>query len=159
MSAPPAAVPVSPQPVAQVPTAQAPLTPIPKPKQNIEASRAESKIPKQRVNDIDHPVTPQELHDADDELKLGEDTLQRVQKLREDIIQGRVKATGQRKKELGFLPESKVRITTPKKGIKIKTKYTKEQFEKYLETAKHLDEQKKKRLIETINDLMKETES
>jgi hypothetical protein len=152
---------VSPQPVVQVPTVQAPpvAAPVPKrPKHNIEVNRVENRIPKQRVDDIDRPVTPQELHEADEELKLGEDTLQRIQKLREDIIQGRVKATGQRKKELGFLPESKVRITTPKKGIKIDTKQTKEQFEKYLETAKQLDEQKKKRLTETINDVMKGTE-
>jgi hypothetical protein len=122
--------------------------------------------PKIAVDDIDRSVTPQELQEADEYLKLGQgykpgkdvDTARGVRELREAILQGRVNATEQRKRELGFLPESKVRATIPKKEMKIKTKYTKEQHEKYLETARRLDEQKKKRLADAINDVMKETE-
>ena len=161
MPTPPVTVPVSPKPVIPVPTAQAPpvVTAASKrPKQNSQASKVEKNIHQQRAGALDRPATPQELQDADEEMKLGEDTLQHIQKLREDIVQGRAKATGQRKIELGFLPESKIQPITPKKGITIKTKYTKEQFEKYLETAKQLDEQKKKRLAKTINDVMEGTE-
>jgi uncharacterized protein (UPF0335 family) len=48
-------------------------------------------------------------------------------------------------------------VTIPAKEHKLKTKFTKEQFEKYLETARRLDEQKKKRLAEAIENVMKET--
>ena len=106
--------------------------------------------------DLDRPVTPKELRDADNELKLGDETIQKIRELREDILQGRVNATKQRKIELGFLPETKVRATTPAKEIKVKAKYTKEEFERYLETARLLDEQKRKRLAEAINDVIKE---
>jgi hypothetical protein len=92
------------------------------------------------IVDIDRPVTAEELQAANEELKLGEETVQKLQELREEILQGRFKATEPRKIELGFLPESKVRITTPAKGKKVKGKYSKEQFEKYLETARHLAE-------------------
>jgi hypothetical protein len=115
--------------------------------------------PKRIIDDIERQVTPQELQEANDFLKLGEDTAQKIRELREDILQGRVKATEPRKIELGFLPETKVQIEIPKKGIKLKDKYTKEQFEKYLETARRLDEQKKKRLAEAINDIINGAES
>ena len=89
------------------------------------------------------------------ELTFEEGMNQRIHELREDILQGRVKATKQRKKELGFLPETKVRAIIPKKGVTINATYTKGQFEKYLETARRLDEQKKERIAHEITDVMK----
>ena len=120
----------------------------------------------QIIDPIDRPVTPEELREANEILALGTDrgmwkgkrdvdTVEGVRKLRRDILEGRFRATKQRKKELGLA--SDVRVSTPPTGIKIKTKYTKEQFEKYLETARRLDEQKKKRLAEAIDDVMKDT--
>ena len=115
--------------------------------------------PKRIIDDIERPVTPQELQEANAGLKLDDETAQKIHELREDILQGRVKATEPRKIELGFLPETKVQIKIPKKGINFKAKFTKEQYEKYLETARRLDEQKKKRLAEAINDVMNGAES
>jgi hypothetical protein len=108
-----------------------------------------------RKKNLDRKPTAKELREANKELKLGEETQQGVRQLRKDILEGRVNATKQRKRELGLMPE--VRVTIPAKEHKLKTKFTKEQFEKYLETARRLDEQKRKRLAEAINDVMKET--
>jgi hypothetical protein len=149
---PPAAV--KPQVAAEVVRPSMPvMTPLAKPKRKI-------------LEDLDRPVTPQELQEANEYLKLGKgfrpgkdiDTAQGVRELRKDILEGRVKATEQRKRELGLSAE--VRVRTPPKEIKIKNKIrrTKEQFEKYLETAQRLDEQKRKRLAESINDVMKGAE-
>jgi hypothetical protein len=118
--------------------------------------------PKHKVfEDPERPVTPQELQEADEYLKLGSgfrpakeiDTVHGVRELRKAILEGRVKATEQRKRELGL--SSEVRVSTPSAETKIKTKYTKEQFEKYLETARRLDEQKRERLAEIIADVIK----
>ena len=116
--------------------------------------------PKQNkvYEDLDRPVTPQELQEANELLKLGEDTAQRVRELRRGILEGTVNATEQRKKVLGLVPYSEVHVKTPPKGIKIKAKYSKEQFEKYLETAKQLDERRKKQIAEAISDAMKGAE-
>ena len=123
--------------------------------------------PKQNFEDRDRPVTPQELKEANEILALGKDrgmwkgkqdvdTVEGVRELRRDILEGRFRATKQRKRELGLLDDVKIRPERAK--TKIKTKYTKEQFEKYLETAKRLDEQRNKRLAEAINDVMKGVE-
>jgi hypothetical protein len=104
--------------------------------------------PKHKMfEDFDRPVTPQELQEADEYLKLGGirpakeiDTVQGVHELRKGILEGRVNATEQRKRELGL--SSDIRVSTPKKKTKVKTKYTKEQFEKYLETARRLAERR-----------------
>ena len=111
-------------------------------------------LPKQNkvYEDLDRPVTPQELQEANDFLKLGEDTAQRVRELRRGILEGTINATKQRKKALGL--SSDVRVGTPKE-IKIKGKYTKEQYEKYLEAARRLDEQKNKRLANAIASVVK----
>ena len=116
--------------------------------------------PKRIIDDIERPVTPQEYQEANEILALGKgrgndiDTVQGVRELREAILQGRVKATEPRKIELGFLPETKVQIKIPKKGNTIKAKFTKEQYKKYLETARRLGEQKKKRLVDAINNVV-----
>ena len=109
---------------------------------------------KRIMEDIERPVTPQELQEANAGLKLDDDTAKKIRELREDILQGRVKATEPRKIELGFLPETKVQIKIPKKGISIRAKYTNEDYERYLETARRLDEQKKKRIAEAIGDVL-----
>ena len=147
------AVPVA-VPVVQPTPIVAPVTPKPPIVQPPPIVAPKAVKPRRTIDDIERPVTPQELQEANDFLKLGEDTAQKIRELREDILQGRVKATEPRKIELGFLPETKVQIEIPKKGIKLKDKYTKEQFEKYLETARRLDEQKKKRLVDAINNVV-----
>ena len=105
---------------------------------------------------LDRKPTAKELREANEELKLGDDTLQGVRQLRKDILEGRANATKQRKRELGLMPE--VRAMIPAKEHKFETKFTKEQFEKYLETARRLDEQKRKRLAGAINDVIMGTE-
>jgi len=137
------------QPVVQVPPV---LSTPPKPVK-----------PRQSVEDFDRPITPEELREANEILALGKgkykkkdfDTAQGVKDLRRDILEGRFRATKERKRELGLLSDDKIRPAPAK--TKIKTKYTKEQFEKYLETANRLDEQRKRRLADAINDVMKDT--
>jgi len=119
--------------------------------------------PKRRGEDLDRPATRKELKEADAILALGKgkykkkeyDTAQGVQDLRRDILEGRFRATKERKRELGLLSDVKFRPES--KAIRFKTRYTKEEFEKYLETARRLDEQKNKRVAEAINEVMKET--
>jgi hypothetical protein len=147
-----------------VPPVVAPIPVVPPPSPVI-TSTPKAVNPKHKVfEDFDRPVTPQELQEADEYLKLGNgfrpgkdvDTVQGVHELRKGILEGRVNATKERKRELGLSPE--IRVTIPKKEPKIKTKFTKERFEKYLEAARRLDEQKKKQLTESINDVMKGVE-
>ena len=144
-------------PVVQPPSVQSPLSVMTQPKAGRPKKETGVRKIEERVfDDGDSPVTPEELQEANEFLKLGEDTAQRVRELRKGILEGRVNATKMRKRELGLQPE--VRVRTPQKGIKIKAKYTKEQFEKYLETEKRLDEQRKKRLAEMIDNVMKGAE-
>ena len=127
------------------------------PKQVVMQPPSKVVKPQRNLDDRDRPVTPEELQEANAALRLDDKIAQKIKELREDILQGRVKATEPRKIELGFLPESKVQITIPKMNNKIKTKFTKEQYEKYLEAARRLEEQKQKRLADAIRDVIKET--
>ena len=144
-------------PVVQPPSVQSPLSVMTQPKAGRPKKETGVRKIEERVfDDGDRPVTPEELQEANEFLKLGEDTAQRVRELRNGILEGTVNATKQRKKALGL--SSDVRVRTPPKGLKIKAKYTKEQFEKYLETEKRLDEQRKKRIANEIADVMNRKE-
>ena len=142
-------------------------TPVPMVQQSpplIDRSLLREYKPKRRGEDLDRAATRKELREAKKIFALGKgkykgkdfDTAQGVQDLRRDILEGRFGATQERKKELGLLSDVKIRPES--NGTKTKEKYTKEEFEKYLETARRLDEQKNKRLAEAINDIVKETE-
>jgi len=144
---------VVPTPVATPVVSKIPPVVQPPPKQN--------KV----FEDIDHPVTRKEIKEANEILALGKgkykrkeyDTAQGVKDLRRDILEGRFRATKERKRELGLYSVDKIRPESKSKKPKIKAKYTKEAYETYLETARLLDEQRKKRLAGAINDVMKET--
>ena len=154
----PVATPVVPKPppVVQPPQPAQPPPPI-------DRSLLAGYKPKRKFENLDRPATRKEIKEANEILALGKgkhkkkeyDTAQGVIDLRRDILEGRFRATKERKRELGLLSDDKIRPTPAK--TKIKTKYTKEQFEKYLETANRLDEQKKRRLADAINDVMKDT--
>jgi hypothetical protein len=151
-------VPVVP-PVDNMPTAMSVVPPaaVKPPPQAVMPPKAV----KRKVDDGDRPVTPEELQEANEYLRLAVnlrpgkdvDTVRGVSELRKDILEGRFGATQQRKKELGL--SSDVHVSIPSKDIKIKTKYRKKQFEKYLETARRLDAQKKERLAQAVDDVMK----
>jgi len=137
--------------------------PVAQPPPPIDRSLLTTYKPKRRGEDLDRSATRKELREAKEILALGKgkykkkeyDTAQGVQDLRRDILEGRFTATKERKKELGLLSEVKIRPES--KVPKTKAKYTKEEFEKYLETARQLDEKRNKRLAEAIHDVMKET--
>jgi len=122
--------------------------------------------PKRKFENLDRPATRKEIKEANEILALGKgkhkkkeyDTAQGVIDLRRDILEGRFRATKERKKELGLYSVDRIRPESKSKKIKFKTRYTKEEYEKYLETARLLDEKKKKRVAEAINDVMKGTE-
>ena len=139
-------------PVQQSPPTDVVFPKAGRPKKETVVRKIENRV----FDDGDRPVTPGELQEANEFLKLGEDTAQRVRELRNGILEGTVHATKQRKKALGL--SSDIRVRTPPKGLKIKAKYTKEQFEKYLETERLLDAQRKKRIAEMIDNVMKGAE-
>ena len=136
-----------------VPTPVATPIPVPKippvvqPPPPIDRSLLKEYKPKRKLEDLDRPATRKEIKEANEILALGKgkykkkeyDTAQGVQDLRRDILEGRFRATKERKRELGLLSDDRIRPESKKK-IKFKTKYTKEKFEKYLETAKRIAE-------------------
>jgi len=127
------------QPVAKKP-------PVVQPPPPIDRSLLKGYKPKRKLEDLDRPATRKEIREANEILALGKgkhkgkdyDTVQGVQDLRRDILEGRFKATKERKRELGLLSDDKIRPES--KAIKFKTRYSKEEFEKYLETAKRIAE-------------------
>ena len=155
-------------PVDVVPTPTpviAPASPAPvvQPPPPIDRSLLKGYKAKRRGEDLDRLPTRKEIKEANKILALGKgkykkkeyDTAQGVQDLRRDILEGRFRATKERKRELGLYSDDRIRPESKKK-IKFKTKYTREEYEKYLETARLLDEQRKKRIAEAINDVIKE---
>ena len=159
---------VAPVPVSVVPMPSPVITPMtsapvvqsPPP---IDASLLKGLKLKRRGENLDRPATRKEMREANEILALGKgkykkkeyDTAQGVIDLRRDILEGRFRATKERKRELGLLSDDRIRQESKSKKPKFKTRYTREQYEKYLETARHIDEQRKKRLADAINEVMK----